>query len=257
MAKKPVRALIDGDEVAFKAFTVSTDTIDWEDGTDVAPVFSINKAIKTALDMIEAWAAKVKADKIVVCMSCRDRDLFRKRLFPPYKGERTEKPQAFWDVVDAISQEYMTYEFPFLEADDVMGFMSGDPEYDNVIVSSDKDMKTIPGRIYDPYHDTKLRISKAQADRFWMYQTLIGDTTDGFKGCPKIGPVKAEQILGVGQGLSAMWISVVETYRAKGLDIGDAITQARMARILRPGDYNTETQEITLWHPRKPSTFRC
>lgn len=251
----PIRALIDGDEVAFKAFTVSTDTVDWGDGGEAAPVFSLAKAVRTAEDLIKGWVEKVHADSVVVCLSCRDRDLFRKRLFPPYKGERTEKPQSFWDVVSSIEETFKTVEWPFLEADDVMGILSGDPGYRNVICSSDKDMKTIPGRLFDPYHGTKVVITPRQADHWWMYQTLIGDTTDGFKGCPKIGPKTAEKILSGCADLQQMWVSVVETYRSKELDGEYALTQARMARILRPGDYDQETNEIKLWHPTRVVTF--
>jgi hypothetical protein len=46
-------------------------------------------------------------------------------------------------------------------------------------------------------------ITEAQADRFHMIQTLTGDVTDGYPGCPGIGPVKAEQILNVRETVPA------------------------------------------------------
>lgn len=245
---KPIRALVDGDEIAYKAFSGSSLTIDWdEDGETVSQ--SIKRSIEAAENKLAGWLAKVKADKVVICLSCADRNTFRHQLVDDYKGGRTDKPAEYWAVVEHLSLNYETVEFPFLEADDVMGIMSADPEYDNVIMSSDKDMKTIAGRLYDPYHDKKHRITKLAADRWWMTQTLTGDFTDGFKGCPKIGPKKAEAILAGCPNLQSMWSAVVETYAKKGLSESYALTQARLARILRPGDYNFNTGKVTLWKP--------
>jgi DNA polymerase-1 len=65
-----------------------------------------------------------------------------------------------------------------------------------------------------------------------MYQTLVGDTSDGYPGCPGIGPVKAEKVL----GMPPNWQDVVGAYRAAKLTEADALVQARVARILRYGE---------------------
>lgn len=237
--------------MAFKAIAVSTDQIDWGDSDEIPKTINLAGALRTAESMVETWLEEVKAKKVVVCWSCRDRDLFRRHIFPAYKGERTEKPDEYWRVVEHLEGIYPSVELPYLEADDVMGILTGEKQFDNIIVSSDKDMKTIPGRLYNPHARTKKVITKASADNFWMTQTLMGDATDGYKGCPKIGAKTAEKILAQCSSLDSMWLSVVETYRAKELDTEYALTQARLARILRPEDYDMDTQEIKLWHPRK------
>ena len=64
-----------------------------------------------------------------------------------------------------------------------------------IIVSQDgvKDMKTIPTIVWDG--KDLLTISEPWADYWHLYQTLVGDTSDGYKGCPGVGKVKAEKLL--------------------------------------------------------------
>ena len=63
-----------------------------------------------------------------------------------------------------------------------------------IIVSDDKDMKTIPGKLYRPTTDEQLDITEQEADKHFLMQ-VYGDQADGYKGV-RIGPKKAEAILG-------------------------------------------------------------
>ena len=255
-------ALIDGDEAAFKACAVTANNIDWGDGEE-SKVPSTGLAIKAARELIEAWSKKVEADVTVVALSCRDRKHFRRQIDPFYKVERTEKPEAYWRVIDMIREEYEYLEYSGLEADDVMGIHSTPRGgLQPVIVSSDKDMKTVAGAwLYDPYHGTKRKIDETSADRWWMTQTLTGDPSDGFKGLPGCGPKsEAVKALATAPNLSAMWRIVVDAYKAGTKKYGvftekDAIGQARLARILRPGDFDIENGVVRLWHPVTPELF--
>lgn len=82
-----------------------------------------------------------------------------------------------------------------------------------------------------------------------MYQTLVGDTVDGYSGCKGIGDKTARKILGeVGEhSLSEMWQAVINTYKSKGYTEDDALLNARMARILRAEDYDFKNKEVKLW----------
>ena len=95
-------------------------------------------------------------------------------------------------VKEFYSKHYEVYLRPRLEADDCMGILSTHKTLvpgERIIVSNDKDMQTIPGLLFNPAKDKKpRRISELEADRFFMYQTLVGDTTDGYPGCYGIGP---------------------------------------------------------------------
>ena len=54
------------------------------------------------------------------------------------------------------------------------------PGSDTIIVSDDKDMRTIPGRLYRPMSDEMMEITSAEADHHFFTQCLTGDPTDGF-----------------------------------------------------------------------------
>jgi len=153
---------------------------------------------------------------------------------------------------------FACYHVDGLEADDVLGIWSTSGKFgDTIIVSDDKDMQTLPTTIY---RDGEVKtISEDHANYYWLFQTLTGDTADGYPGCPGIGPVKAEKILNefwVRQKDSyptfeeqAAWEAVVRTYEAAGLTKEDALVQARLSRILRASDWTSVNREPILWTP--------
>jgi hypothetical protein len=135
-----------------------------------------------------------------------------------------------------------------------MGILSTHPtkiEGKKIIVSEDKDMRSIPGWLYNPSKDVNPQyISEHEADRYHLYQTLTGDSTDGYKGCPNIGPVKATKILDTYHP-NNWWDEIVDAYRCQGLSEANALTQSRIARICRATDYDFTSNNVLLWHPSK------
>lgn len=224
-----------------------------------------------ASNEVEAWdtvagSLKLISDHfnnkdLVVTLSDYSKPCFRYSIDPTYKGNRkeTRKPLCFWDVRRRLEDEYECIMFPGLEADDVMGILATKPGPDDkIIVSRDKDMKTIPGKLWNGM-DFKF-ITEADADYYHLYQTLIGDTADGYKGCPGIGPKKAEALLtkkgnadcgdpGCCQDNPTLWDRVVTAYVKAGLTEADALRQARLARILRWSDWDSKKKEPILWTP--------
>ena len=84
------------------------------------------------------------------------------------------------------------------------------------------------------------------------YQTLVGDPTDGYSGCPKCGQKKAKELLPpvIKWHEDEVWKIIVSTYRKQGLGEADALKNARMARILRAGEYEHKPKRrVKLWHP--------
>ena len=117
---------------------------------------------------------------------------------------------------DFISKElgdnYRTATMPTLEADDVMGIKSNST---TMIISDDKDMKTIPTKIYRPMSNEFLDISQQEADKNFLTQALTGDSTDGYKGLSGVGIKKAEAIL----GSRPHWGAVEDAYLKAGYAI--------------------------------------
>ena len=115
-----------------------------------------------------------------------------------------------------------------------------------IIVSTDKDMLTVPENLYNPGKDEFHDISEAAADEFFLTQCLAGDPVDSVKGLPGIGPVKAKAILGP----RPSWGAVEKAYIKAGFTRDDAIRQARLVRILRHCDWDQKKGEtVRLWNP--------
>jgi DNA polymerase-1 len=93
-----------------------------------------------------------------------------------------------------------------------------------------------------------VEISKEAADYAFYKQVLTGDSTDNYKGCPSVGDKKADKVLELGY-FGDPWKAIVKEYKKQGLSEKVALENARLARILRHGEYNFETKTITLWKP--------
>ena len=67
----------------------------------------------------------------------------------PLQGHRNrKKPCGYKRAIRALSEEYEVIKMDWLEADDALGiYATRHPG--NIIVSPDKDMRQIPGRLYD------------------------------------------------------------------------------------------------------------
>jgi DNA polymerase-1 len=83
-----------------------------------------------------------------------------------------------------------------------------------------------------------------------MQQVITGDATDGYPGCPGVGP-KSKFVAALHEETTAlgMWAHVISAYETKGLTAKDAVLQARMARILRAEDWDFQKKAPRLWCP--------
>lgn len=254
MAKERTTLLLDSDIIAYKFAAAAQKTFDWDgDGSNVATtVDDLIEVIPKVKDYIDELIVQLEADDVVVCLSCPSDENFRYKVLPTYKHNRVgvAKPELLKAVKAWMAERYTSYERPGLEADDIMGILSTHPlliKGKKIIVSEDKDMKTIPGWLFNPAKDTKPKRIDHDLAAYWhLYQTLVGDTTDGYKGCPGIGPKKAEALLHE----FPTWDAVRWQYHCRGLTEEDALVQARVARICQFQDYNFDKKEVILWNPQ-------
>ena len=243
---------IDTDILLYKAAASAEQEIDW--GDDVWSLQTDLKDAKASFEtQVEQITERLGVEDHVFCLSDHGEN-FRRQVDPTYKSNRkgTRKPLGYVALCDWVKENYRTFTKPTLEADDCLGILMTMPVNKGkcIMVSSDKDLKTIPGRLYRPMADEELEISEEDADRFFFTQVLCGDVTDGYKGVPGIGPKKAEQVLGP----RASWSSVEQAFIKAGMTRDDAIQQARLARILRWSDWDDAKKEVKLWCP--PETNR-
>jgi len=241
-----LRLLIDADMFIYKAAVVSEEETHW--GNDVWSLHSdLHKARKLISTQVKNAKSRLDIDKVVMCIS--DKENFRREVHKDYKSNRkgSRKPVGYKSLVQWVRSVYDSLTVPTLEADDVMGILATAPKSRSIIVSDDKDMKTIPGKLFRPMNNELLDISDEEALKSFFTQALIGDPVDGYKGCPRVGQITAEKIL----GNRPEWSQVAAAYANADISEKDAIVQARLARILHYKDYNFRSKKPKLWKPKK------
>ena len=245
--------LLDADVVAFKIAAVNETAVDWDDDGDVQVFANEADARKQMTEYVEELLDLTGSDEVVVCLSAEGGRYYRHDFFPEYKAHRSHgrRPELLTKMKDMLAEEWASYRKPHLEADDVLGILQTKPgmfKGETVICTTDKDLRQIPG-LHVNMKTWEIEEESEEAGEYFFYtQILTGDTVDGFKGCPGIGPKRAEKILGELQA-DEYWPAIVEAYEKKGLTEEDAIIQARVARILRHGEYDYKHKEPILWKP--------
>lgn len=243
----PKTLLVDADIVAYQFAALNELDYVWDEET-TSHATDFDAAVFELGSFVENLLKNTEAEDAIFCFSSPPN--WRYEVLPTYKSHRGKKPQLFYSLKDYIREHCPVKEKPSLEADDVIGILATLYPKRYIIASIDKDLKQIPGLHYNWRTGEITRVSAAEADRWFWIQALAGDPTDGYKGCPGIGVKTAARIIDEA-GLENPWPIIVETYESKGLTEEDALTQARVARILRKTDYDFQNQRPRLWVPPK------
>jgi len=238
--------LIDADLYLYRCCAAAEEETDWGDDLWSLSI-DLKEAKRHFRELLKEFCEYLRTDDFILCLT--DGQNFRKDLDPNYKSGRRKvrKPVGYKAFVDWAKEEYRWYSAPYCEADDVMGILATAPGSKAVIVSDDKDMKTLPAKVYRPTSGELLEINEDQANYAFYTQCLTGDPTDGYYGIKGVGPVAATKIL----GRRPDWSLVENHYMKKGMTKDDALLQARLARILRWSDWDHEKSIIKLWEPRR------
>lgn len=216
-------------------------------------------AMENYWEHIRMWCDQVGTTPKHVAHCFSHKSAYRKRIFPAYKHNRKDKrkPAGFGAMRAQILQEPDAFMFSEIEADDTISLLATNPESDVVVASGDKDLNQIPGwHVWidkEPY-----LVNTDDAERFTWQQYLQGDSTDGIPGCPGMGPVGAEKAVANFDLSRPMdcWEEVVRLYAKKGKVQQPheyALTQARLVRILRWGEYDFTTNTVKPWTPQTPT----
>ena len=237
-----MKLLIDADFIVYKNCAAQENEIDF--GNDVILVTSnFSDAYSATIRELSKIKNKFGSFSDII-LFFSDSQNFRKKILPSYKGHRNrKKPCGYKRVIEELRKEYKVILKPTLEADDTMGIYA--TKYPgNCIVSPDKDMKQIPGQLYNL--DETFTVSSEDGAKWHLIQSLAGDQTDGYAGVPGIG-VKRAVSLFEEHGYS--WKTVVKAFKEKGLTEEDALVNARLARILTADDYDFQAKQPILWTP--------
>ena len=276
--------LLDADIFCFQVASSVEQETHW--GDDLWTLHSDMLNARQAFDSkVAALRERLGAREVILCFT--DGENFRKQILPTYKSNRknVRKPLAYNALVESCKTRYDTYTRPGLEADDVMGILATweafRPGARKVIVSEDKDLRTIGGAwLFNPARDTRPQwTDPEEAARYHLEQTLTGDATDGYAGCPGIGPETARDLLANPYGweryehrfksgpragtteqrwrkhpVGSPWEAVLAQYAKAGLGADVALQMARCARILHATDYNFHEKKPILWNPPRSAS---
>lgn len=237
---------VDADFYAYRCCQANEEELDW--GDDLVTIASnFKNVIKQFKSEIDALVTRFDATAVTLYFS--DTKNYRKELDPEYKGKRTKrKPVGYKKLLEWCNDNYRTIRVKNVEADDALGMDCHLSPEEFILVSPDKDLKQISCLHFNG--EEEFYVGPEEADLFFWTQCLTGDPVDGYKGVPGIGAVGAKKILGsVKSEAGDYWAAILAAYDKAGLTEEDAIRNARLARILRPGEYNSTTQEPILWTP--------
>lgn len=190
-----MKAILDGDIITFRtAFSAEDETEEWI-------------ANARADELVDNILHDVGADSFEVWLTGKNN--FRYNVFPEYKANRITSKRPKWEhtVKDHLTKKWFANWSEGCEADDMMGVRQ--MELDNTIICTiDKDLWQIPGPHYNFVKKEFSNVSEADGFRFFCYQLIVGDSTDGIKGIPGMGPKKAEALLE--KNPSEEWLQLIE-----------------------------------------------
>ncbi len=230
--------MIDGDIVLFRAASGSSSKFDFGDVT-------------LESDNQEDLRSRVREDiqGILELTGCKDYIFclsgsrnYRKEHFPTYKTNRVSEKPSGHDALKRWAMDNIKCKYRHnLEGDDVMGILCTKYPKEYAIYSIDKDMKTIPTMLWDFHKGHFFKQSIHAANHFLYTQVLTGDPTDGYKGIPGIGKVKAEKILdgcNTEEEMAAATLGAyIEYYGYTWIAVDQMQQQLGQARILHHKDY--------------------
>jgi len=306
VSKLKVGLALDMDYLIFSAMSAAEEEVDW--GEDI---WSLSCDHKKARDILFGTIKTIKADIagqlkrkfkltedryefVDICILSGD-DNWRKEVLETYKANRKgkRKPVGYRKFCDEIMEHFGEKSFKWhgMEGDDLCGIFMTNPEFvgcDRVIsVSCDKDFNTVPGYFFWLTEMDLVKNDEATADLHHFYQTLKGDTTDGYGGVNgvgaefggglwewlkepqyfyqatkvmKSGPRKGEEVpywtsktqaewFQDGVATPTLWECMVSLAEKQGMTKEELIVQAQVARICRASDFDFETKKPILWQP--------
>jgi 5'-3' exonuclease len=244
MMKKPNKAILDGDIIAYRtAFRQEC-----EGPTIVGGMVH---------NYIKRWIP-VSVTDYTIAFSCTRSDNFRRKVWPNYKLHRdsVHSPEYLSDIIEYIQANYKCKRINDIEADDLLGIYASSGKA--IAVTIDKDLRGVRGWHFNPDKEKEeAYITPKEAERFFCQQWMTGDSTDGIPGLWRIGPKKAGKLLD--EWAKKDWHGEIinmytkDKHRPKDTcDLNDyemAIAMARCVKILHSKDYNLKTKTIKLWEP--------
>ena len=155
------------------------------------PVKNVMKILNISIGKIIGYGHS-RFDRFNMEFFHSSKENWRKEILPTYKESRVgkRKPHHLGTCRDSITQRFYEVNKTGYEADDLIGIRAYELRKKGipyVIVSNDKDLKTIPGDHYDWTTEEEFTSSETEAMKFFYAQTIAGDNTDDIPGVSGLG----------------------------------------------------------------------
>jgi 5'-3' exonuclease len=234
------KLLVDCDYFLYRAASAAEEELDFN--PDLTLIIGNFQEAKRIVKQ-EINNLMTRFDTTEILLAFTDLRNFRKEIDPTYKGNRVKrKPAGYLKLKNWAMKAWPSVMKPGLEADDVIGILAtkNDNKENFIVISPDKDMLQLPVRIFN-LKDEFTQTAEG-AKRKLYEQALTGDATDGYSGCPGVGPKKADQVLDAVKD-GNYWPAVVETYKKAKQSEEDAIRNLRLAKILHASDWDAKAKK--------------
>jgi DNA polymerase I len=253
-------ALIDADSLIYKAGFTFEDKFCWNElelelGIDEIKEEQVTYDVLLAKNAIDACIENIKfntgCDEVELWLTSGSN--FRYEVYEDYKSNRKSgsKPMAYDSLFKYLIDRYKANIAYGVEADDIVVYKKTNYPDDYYLCAIDKDVLLQTEGSHLNYNNNKtIKVTTKEAERFFYFQVLMGDVTDGYPGCKGIGKVKANKILDEceKEGLD-YWETIVTTYESKGLTEEFALSQARCASMHQVSIDKEGKFKIDLWSP--------
>jgi DNA polymerase-1 len=208
----PTLLLVDGSSYLYRAFHALPDLR--------TAAGEPTGAVRGVLSMLRVLEADYKSDYRAVVFDAKGKT-FRDDWYPEYKAHRPSMPEDLATQIAPLHECIRAAGWPLLmvdgvEADDVIGTLSrqaSDAGIDCVISTGDKDLTQLVNprvRLVNTMSNEVLDEAGVKAkfgvppQRIIDYLALVGDSSDGIPGVPKVGPKTAVKWLDTWGSLDAI-----------------------------------------------------
>ncbi len=207
--------IVDGMSLLFRAFYAMPVSMLSPDGKPTGALYGFTRLLLSSID-------SENPDKVIVCLDSKGKT-FRHSVDEQYKANRSQPPDELRDQITRFSSflkelGLTSFSCPGFEADDIIATIAKSFERKgdkSVIVTGDRDMlqlltDSINVLITTNQSKPNIKYSPAtlreeygfSTEEYLWFKALKGDSSDNYKGVPRIGEKTARKIVAEANSLN-------------------------------------------------------
>lgn len=178
---------------------------------DIQPLaFALNNVSTT----VDAICARFPGSSMEMYITGKNNFRDKVATLQKYKGNRENvpKPVHYKEIREFLCGKYGGVVVDGEEADDRIGIRATTLGESSIIVSTDKDLDTIPGWHFNWVEKVMYYLTPEESMRKFYMQILTGDSTDNIRGISGCGRKTAEKILHGITKPKGLWQAVLAAY---------------------------------------------